>query len=153
MKKKVILRGLIGVPVGIAIGFIIVVGVSIGIGDGAYHPAMPELIEAMGNELNAVILQAVLTGVIGAGFAMASVVWEMDSWSLAKQTGIYFAISSAVFLPIAYAANWMQHSVGGVLTYVAIFIGIFIVIWVSQYFVWKSRVKKMNDRVRQSDEK
>ena len=45
MKKKVILRGLIGVPVGIAIGFIIVVGVSIGIGDGAYHPATPELID------------------------------------------------------------------------------------------------------------
>ena len=82
----------------------------------------------MGNELNAVILQTVLCGIMGSGFAMASVIWELDSWSLAKQSGIYFLIACIIMLPIAYIANWMKHSIAGVLSYVCIFIVIFVVV-------------------------
>ena len=57
MKKKVILRGLFGLPVGIAIGFVITLLISICIGDGAFYPVTPELIQTTGNQLNAVILQ------------------------------------------------------------------------------------------------
>ena len=60
MKKKVILRGLFGLPVGIAIGFVITLLISICIGDGAFYPVTPELIQMMGNQLNAVILQTIL---------------------------------------------------------------------------------------------
>ena len=62
----------------------------------------------MGNELNAVIFQTILCGVMGTGFAMASVIWEIDSWSLAKQSGIYFAIACAIMIPAAYVTNWMK---------------------------------------------
>ena len=36
---------------------------------------------------------------------MASVIWEIDSWSLAKQSGIYFSIACVTMLPIAYITN------------------------------------------------
>ena len=52
----------------------------------------------MGNEINAVMLQAVLSGLLGTGFAASSVIWEIDTWSMVKQTGIYFSIISAVML-------------------------------------------------------
>jgi len=89
MKKKMIQRGLLGFPLGIAIGFVITVIISMCIGDGSFYPVTPELIDTMKNELNAVILQTILCGILGTGFAMASVIWEIDSWSLAKQSGIY----------------------------------------------------------------
>ena len=108
--------------------------------------------EAVGNELNAVILQTALCGIMGSGFAMASVIWEIDSWSLVKQSGIYFAIACAVMLPIAYIANWMQHSVSGVLSYIGIFIAIFVFVWLAQYFAWKSKIKKMNDKVQNNSD-
>ena len=57
MKKKIFLRGLLGLPVGIAIGFVVSLFISICIGDGSFHPVAPEFIQTMGNELNAVILQ------------------------------------------------------------------------------------------------
>ena len=98
----------------------------------------------MGNELNAVILQTVLCAILGAGFAAASVVWELDSWSLAKQSGIYFLIISIIMLPIAYFANWMKHSLAGVLSYAGIFTAIFVVVWISQYLLWKQNIKRMN---------
>ena len=72
MKKKMIKRGLFGFPVGITIGFVITVIISACVGDGNFYPVTPELVGTMGSELNAVILQTVLCGVMGAGFAAAS---------------------------------------------------------------------------------
>ena len=129
MKKKMILRGLFGLPVGIALGFVITLIISACIGNGSFYPVTPELIDTMENELNAVVLQTVLCAVMGAGFAAASVIWELDSWSLAKQSGIYFLIISVIMLPIAYVTNWMQHTLLGVLSYVGIFVAIFLAVW------------------------
>ncbi len=50
----------------------------------------------MGNEINAVIVQTILYGILGVGFAASSVIWEIDSWSIVKQTGIYFSIISVI---------------------------------------------------------
>ena len=143
MKKKMIQRGLLGFPLGIAIGFVITVIISMCIGDGSFYPVTPELIDTMKNELNAVILQTILCGILGTGFAMASVIWEIDSWSLAKQSGIYFAI--------VCVTNWMKHNAIGILSYVGIFVAIFVITWLVQYFVWKRKVKRMNDGVRKSN--
>lgn len=151
MKKKLIYRGLGGFPLGIAIGFVITIMISVCIGDGDFYPVTPELLETMGNELNAIILQTVLCGIMGTGFAMASVIWEIDSWSLVKQTGIYFSVACIVMLPIAYVANWMKHSVSGVITYVGIFVVIFLIVWLIQYFTWKSKIKKMNNSIQKGD--
>ena len=153
MKKKMMKRMWIGLPVGIAMGYIITLIISACIGDGAFYPVAPEFAEKMGNELNAVILQTVLCGVIGVGFAAASVIWELDSWSLAKQSGAYFLVIGIILLPIAYVANWMQHSVVGFLSYIGIFAGIFFAVWLSQYLCWKQRIKKMNDRVRHENDR
>ena len=141
------MRGLFGLPTGIAIGFVITLIISVCIGNGSFYPVTPELIDATGNELNAVILQTVLCAIMGAGFAAASIIWELDSWSLAKQSGIYFMIISIIMLPIAYITNWMKHTILGVLSYVAIFVAIFVVVWISQYLLWKRKIKQMNTLV------
>ena len=140
-----ITRGVVGFPVGIATGFVITLIISACIGDGSYYPVTPELIGSMDNELNAVILQTVLCGIMGTGFAMASVIWELDSWSLAKQSGIYFLTACIIMFPIAYMTNWMKHSTTGILSYVGIFVMIFIVVWIAQYLSWKRKIKRMND--------
>ena len=142
-------RGL-GFPLGIAIGFVITVIISM------YRrwfvlSCQPWLIDTMKNELNAVILQTILCGILGTGFAMASVIWEIDSWSLAKQSGIYFFIACVTMFPIAYITNWMKHNAIGILSYVGIFVAIFVITWLVQYFVWKRKVKRMNGGVRKSN--
>ena len=152
MKKKIMQRSLIGLPIGIAMGCIIALIISTCIGDGTFYPVTPEFAKKMGNELNAVILQTVLCGVLGVGFATASLIWELDSWSLAKQSGVYFLVIGIILLPIAYVTDWMQHSVVGFLSYIGIFVGIFAVVWLSQYLCWKQRIKKMNDRVRHGND-
>ena len=135
--KKIIMRSLLGFPIGIAIGYLITILISLGWANGYYSPCVPELISVMGNEINAVILQTVLCGILGIGFAASSIVWEMDKWSTGKQTRIYFLIISVIMLPIAYFAYWMEHSVVGFFIYFGIFVLIFAIEFielVSSYF-------------------
>lgn len=148
MKKNIIQRGFLGFPLGITIGFIIAMIVSICIGDGVFHVANPKLIAIVGNELNAVLFQSVFSGIIGTGFAMASIIWDISSWSLAKQSGVYFAIASIILLPISYFLNWMPHTIKGMLSYISIFVVAFIFVWLVQYFVLRSKIKKMNDKIK-----
>lgn len=151
MKKKMLMRGLLGAPLGITIGFLITLAVSAFVGDGQFYPVTPALISTAGNELNAVALQTLLCAVMGAGFGAASLIWELDTWSLAKQSGVYFLTACLLMLPIAYFANWMPHTLRGVAGYVAIFVAIFAAVWLSQYLFWRYKVQKMNARIQKGE--
>lgn len=147
MIKKMILRGLIGVPIGITISYLITIIISICIGKGIYYPVSDELIGLIGNELNALILQTIISGLMGAGFSMLSIIWEINSWSLFKQSAIFFGSSCLLMFPAAYLLNWMSHTAIGILIYVGIFILIFVIIWLSYYFYMKNKIKKMNSKI------
>lgn len=144
MKKKIVLRALLGFPLGISIGYLITIFISLGGANGSYWPCVPSLISAMGNEIRAVLLQAFLCGLLGAGSAAGSVIWEIDAFSILKQTAIYFTILSVIMLPTAYFMYWMEHSLIGVLRYFGIFVLIFAFIWAVQFGIVKLNVRKMN---------
>lgn len=144
MKKQAFLRGLLGFPIGMAIGYVITIFISLRFGQGNYLPCVPQLIDTMGSECSAVILQAILSGLLGSAFAACSVIWEIGHWSIAKQTGIYFFVTAFVMLPIAYVANWMEHSCIGFFTYLGIFVVIFVVMWMVQCLIWRAHLKKIN---------
>lgn len=145
MKKQILLRGMLGFPLGLAMGYLITIFISLTVSDGRYYPCVPELAAVMGNEINAVLLQAVLCGILGAGFGACSVIWEIENWGIVKQTGIYFSIISVIMLPIAYVSYWMEHSLKGILGYFGIFVLIFAAVWIVQYTAAKHNVRKMNE--------
>lgn len=145
MKKKLLLRGMLGLPLGLAMGYLITIFISLTVSDGRYYPCVPELAAVMGNEINAVLLQAVLCGILGTGFGACSVIWEIENWGIVKQTGIYFSIISVIMLPIAYVSYWMEHSLKGILGYFGIFVLIFAAVWIVQYTAAKHNVRKMNE--------
>ena len=153
MLKQAVKRGLLGIPLGIGISFVITVIISVAVGDGLYHPVAQTLADQFDNQINAVVFQMVLSGLLGAGSYAASVIWDIEKWGLAKQTGLYFIALSAIMLPVAYFAHWMPRSAAGVLSYIAIFVVIFAVIctinyvvWRGRIAVWRGRIKKMNDK-------
>ena len=147
VKLTAIRRGLLGIPLGIAIGFLMSLVASISIGHGVYYAAKPELIAEMGSEINAVLLQTGLSGLIGMAFSAASVIWQLEDWSLAKQTGIYFLINALVMLPVAWFARWTERSFKGIAIYFGTFVIVFIIIWAIQYFFWRQKIKKMNEKL------
>ena len=150
MKKSVIVRCLVGAPIGLAISTVITIVISLAIGDGTYYAVVPELSADLGSEIKAVLLQAVFSMIYGAAFGGASVIWDTD-WSPTKMTVSHFAICSAATFPIAWCMRWMDHSLTGVLKYFGIFILIYVGIWVCQYILIKKRINEINKKVRVSE--
>ena len=154
MKKKVIKRCLFGAPIGLLISHIILLITSIFLSvatkkyEGDFLPAPWSLIELCGSELNAVIIQTICSLIFGAAFGGASVIWEIENWSLLKQTVLHLIIISVSSLPIAYCMYWMPHSFWGIAGYIAIFFFIYFFIWFSQYFAMKKRIQEFNDKVK-----
>lgn len=144
MKKKAIQRGLLGFPLGITVGYLITILTSLIWANGYYSPCVPELTALMGSEINAVLLQALLCGLLGAGCAAGSVVWELERWSIVKQTGAYFLLISVLMLPAAYFSYWMEHSITGLLGYFGVFALIFAAVWMVCFFFGKHSVSRIN---------
>lgn len=148
MKKKLLKRCLMGAPIGLSINYIIALIISVMMNRGAFYPAAPQLTQLCGNELNAVIVQTIVSLLYGAVWAGSTVIWEMESWSLLQQTVIHCTVISLTSFPIAYGMYWMQHSFWGIAGYVLIFFAIYFFIWCSQYLAMKKRVRELNDKVK-----
>ena len=159
MKKQIIIRGFIGALLGIVIGYFNTIGISLLFGKGTYFSCVPDLIDAVGSETGAVIVQTLLDILLGITFGAASVIWSIDAWSIAKQTLLYLFITLPVMLFVAYFAYFMYFML---LCYIGIgmtgssiwihylstiFIAIFFFIWLMQYVFWKIRIRKLNGRL------
>lgn len=147
MLQKAFQRALIGLPVGIFISYSITILISLIEGRGAYLPVVPSFAAEAGGELNAVILQYVLSGLLGMGFAGSSVVWENESWSLFKRTAVHLLVMAGFMFPVAYVNQWMPHTIAGVLVYASIFVVMYAIVWGVQWMVYSRKVREINARL------
>ncbi len=153
MKKKIILRCLLGAPIGLFICHIIMLNFSVFVNlftvkKGEYLSVSPNLTTLCGNELNAVIIQTICSLIIGAVFGGASMIWEAEKWSLLKQTVLHFLVISVSTLPIAYCMYWIPHTLRGIVLYIGIFFFIYFFIWLGRYFAMKKKIQAINDKVK-----
>ena len=153
MKKKIILRCLLGAPIGLFICHIITLNFSVFVNlftvkKGEYLSVSPNLTTLCGNELNAVIIQTICSLIIGAVFGGASMIWESEKWSLLKQTVLHFLVISVSTIPIAYCMYWIPHTLRGIVIYIGIFFFIYFFIWLGRYFAMKKKIQAINDKVK-----
>lgn len=151
MKKKLVLRILLGAPIGVTISYLITVFISLLVADGTYYPVVPSLAESLGSELNAVLVQTLCSILYGAVWGGLSIIWQLERWSLLRMTATHFALASMTTFPVAYLMQWMPHSLPGILIYFAIFFSIYLGIWLSQYCAIKKRIKELNQKVREQN--
>lgn len=142
--KKAILRGILGIPIGVFISTTIGLIISLINGQLAVIPAADETV----TPLIAYIIQYFISMVIGFVFAFGSTIFEIDNWSIAKQTIIHFLLISIVFLPCSILAGWVDLNLLSIAIYFTIFIFIYFAIWITQYFTWKNRIAKLNKELK-----
>lgn len=147
MFKEVLRRSAVGAVFGVTLSQLIAIVISLCIADGNFYAVVPELTERMNSEVSAAIVQTVCSFLYGAVFGGMSMVWELDNWSILKQTIVHFSVVSVVTMPIAYVTEWMPHSVIGAISYFAIFGVSYGFIWLSQYIAMKKRIDEMNKKV------
>lgn len=147
-----ILRCLLGAPLGLAISFLITVFISLAVGDGSFYAVAPELTENCGSELNAVLLQTACSLLYGAAWAGASVIWEQEKWSFLRMTLTHLIVSSLASFPIAYFMYWMPHNALGILIYFGIFFAVYLIIWLSNFLAIRHRIRQINEKVMEQKE-
>lgn len=147
MKTKLVKRIFVGVPLGISIGYVLSIVFSMIFANGYYGAVHPELTILLGSEINAVIIQTILWSIIGAVFAGGSIIWELDNWSLTKQTIAVFFLYFVTMTPIGIFLKWIPLSTIGFTIFIVNFVLIFSGIWLSVFLTLKRTVDAINDKL------
>lgn len=148
MIKNIVKRALLGFPLGVFVGYTVTVFLSLFFNPGAYLSAEPGLIAILGGEVPAVVAQYFLSGLLGAGFAAGTLIWEMETWSITRRTAAHLLLTSVLMFPIAYLTYWMPHTLLGILQYILIWLVLYALIWVWQYLAWMRKVQAINRKLR-----
>nr|WP_122012865.1 DUF3021 domain-containing protein [Maliibacterium massiliense] len=146
MKKRVFLRALLGAPLGVFICMTIALILSLCRGE-LVVVAIPA---SQMDPVAAFALQYGLSMLLGAVFAGASCIFEVERWSLLKQTCLHFCIVTPVMFLISVLCQWMPVELDYILAYIGIFLVTYAICWYCQYRFWSRKVKDVNDMLHSS---
>ncbi len=149
LMKEFFRRAIIGAMGGVVICNLISIIISYAINDGHYYPVTPQLSGLCGGETNGAAVQMAGVMIYGAVMAGISVIWDMEKWSLTRQTATHLLVCMGATVPAAYLLHWIEHSIAGVLGYCGIFLAIYAIIWLTSYIPMKKRIKQINERMGQ----
>ena len=80
-----------------------------------------------------------IMGLVGYGGA---IVYDIESWSLGRATFTHYIVSFMTMFVISEMLGWFSH---GILFYVFIsFTLVYIIIWLTEYLIWKKQIREMN---------
>ncbi|MBR0308853.1 MAG: DUF3021 domain-containing protein [Mogibacterium sp.] len=140
--KRTGLGFLIGTNVGNIIAFISVMG---------HGPIVSAaLIASAGSESGAMLIQTLLSGVLGAVAFAGMSFYEIEYWGMLKTMAAHFAVIVAVFVPIALCLGWAETS-KDLLIMVLIEAAAYLVIWVIMNERYKAEVRKLNQLIENKD--
>lgn len=145
--KKIVSRVLYSFPIGISCSVGISLFLSLLFGEGKYYPFAASLVFFTGSEVKAMLLQTMLSGILGSVFGGMSFIWEIERWSILKQTAVYFLAVSIPMMGISYLLYWMEHSLNGFLLYFLIFVMVFFVVWLFNFAIYWFKVRRINQEL------
>ena len=145
MLKEIIKRSLLGFMIGVFVGETILILESINAADGAFYAVSAYLTSQTGSELTAVIVQYLITGILGLTFSTGSIIFELDRWSLLLQTIVHFAVTSVIMYLAGFICGWFPHTAASTAIWFVMFIIIYIIFWVSFYNYFKKKTREINE--------
>ena len=145
IKQAIIKRAILGFIYGVFIGQTILIIESLFMHDGNFYAVSASLLELAGTKIAAVIIQYFLTGIIGTTFAATTVIFEMDNWSLLRQTILHFIIVSIVMYIAGFLCGWFPHTVVSTLIWFGVFVVVYVIFWICFSMYYKNKVKKINE--------
>lgn len=134
MIKKALIRAFSGFAFAVLIGQFVSISISLSLGDGQFHQFIPDFRALFATDLQAVIVQTILTGLVGTAFAVSGLIFELDKWSILKQYVVHFLATAMVWVPVAYLC-WIPQNKKGITICLFSFFATYVITWLIQYFV------------------
>lgn len=149
MKKKLLRRCLFGTSMGLTVFVLISLAFAHLRGDGELRIGY-YLIRVYGNEVNAWTALVLSNMVMGMLWSAASIIFETD-WGLLLQTLVHGICCVIPSMGIAWAMYWIPRSADGIIQYAAVFVVVYVIVWVVQYLSMKRRLGQINHRLKTLD--
>ncbi len=147
MKKYILPRALIGFMAGIAIENLIIICISLGVGQ--LMAVTPDFLTLCGGrEVLAFSLQTLLVGLIGIAFAEASISFQMETWSFGRQYLLFCLSTTAIWVPVSLLC-WFPRDIGGLINLLLSFSSTYLVNWFIQLSVSRKNVRRLNEKLRE----
>ena len=139
--------------IGVVIGTILSVIFSSIFGQGHYSPVSPvslmgHLYETHLSEPMIMLIAVVIWGLIGVLFGLASMIYDASDWSLLKDSSPYCHLLYWISA-LAILAGWFPLTLADILFFTGIFIFVYAIIWVVNYFKNKALVDVINKELKQ----
>lgn len=147
-KKRILMRFIIGFGCGVLHGAFVMFCVSLCINGvrGEYIPVVTETVRIFGSENLAVIMQTLMTGLLGVDYAMAAMVYENPKWSFVKQSLLQF-LATFPYLMVVARICWIPEEAQGYLSLTGgIAVG-YIINFIIQYNLAKNDVRAINSKM------
>ncbi|WP_056938558.1 DUF3021 domain-containing protein, partial [Paucilactobacillus suebicus] len=148
MIKKITTRSLIGAPIGIAIGLTMALIFSYAFGNTRFYPSTPRFVDQFANPINAVTISAIIWALMGVVFSVSSIVFEMEKWSILRQTTVNFIITYIGFTVLALICQWFPLNAAWLTIYTVIYIVVYFFIWFGQLMAARSIVRRINAKIK-----
>ena len=127
LKTKFIIRALLGFSLGMIIGAIMYV---LSVNDNEPVDKVFLLMQLFGSGI---------MGIVGNGGA---IVYDFEDWGLGRATFTHYIVTFFTMLSISEILGWFSHDI--LLIVVLVFSFVYLIIWGTEYFVWKKEIRQMN---------
>ena len=98
-------------------------------------------------ESSVIISQFIISSLTGFYCAGISIIFDVEEWSLLRQT-ITHSIAMLPYFPISIYAGWMPTNSIGRIFFVINYILIYVIIWFSFKKYWEKKSREINEELR-----
>lgn len=137
MRKKLFILAGIGFLAGMIIGNLIA-------WFAGGSPVNHQLAEWLGSNAAAVIVQTLLSGILGAIAFGGMLVHEIERWPIALSCVVHYLLIEVTYVPTALLLKWIEGPTELLIT-VGIQTVVYFIIWVIMYLRYKAEVRKLNE--------
>ncbi|MBU5438037.1 DUF3021 domain-containing protein [Tissierella sp. MSJ-40] len=85
--------------------------------------------------------------IAGFYFITISMVFNIDNWSLLKQTIVHFILMSVVYFPVSVYAGWIPVPTVAKIIFIIFYVLISIIVWLSFKAYWKKKAMEINKQL------
>ncbi|MBR3020472.1 MAG: DUF3021 domain-containing protein [Clostridia bacterium] len=104
----------------------------------------PILVERMGSETAAIVLQTLCSGLYGAITMAGTLLYDVERMPLALATGLHCLLVIGPYMPLALLLGW-ESDVTDILIVWCFQLAAFFIIWLVMYLRYKAEVKELNE--------
>jgi hypothetical protein len=105
-----------------------------------------------GSDPAAVILQTLISGLLGSVAMGGTVVYEIEHWPLTACSVTHYLMTEVSYVVIALLLGWVD-SLQGLLIMLAIQLVVYVIIWLIMYRRYQAQVRELNQLLEKSKTK